>query len=185
MFLIISHTGIGPVRLSQNLLTPYPDWVITLLRVSIGELTVQISKAYAQCLFLLVVIISLLVTKPAAAEMYLCTINDHRSLSGAGLLESFNKNSADGAQFSLNTASGDMLGSGYASTSVWASTTVINNGGKDMSFAALTLGHEVSGTGGQVHTKFIVVAVWADSKSKPFLMSSGLDAFSGLCEELD
>lgn len=117
----------------------------------------QISKAYAQCLFLLVAIISLLVTKSAAAEIYLCTINDHHALSDAGLLESIDRLPANGAQFSLNTTSGDMLGSGYASTSVAASTTVINNGGKEMSFAALTLGHEVPGTGGQVHTTFIVV----------------------------
>ena len=145
----------------------------------------QISKAYAQYLFLLVAIISLLVTNPAAAETYLCTINDHDSISDAGLLESIDRFPANGAQFTLNTTSGDMLGSGYASTRGWASTTVINNGGKDMSFAALTLGPEVPGTGGQVATKFIVVEVWAESKSKPFLMSNGLETFSGLCEELD
>ena len=116
----------------------------------------------------------------AAANSYQCVIAEQQMLEASGMLKRPPEPYLIGKRFAIDRDSGRLVG---PEQSLWQledhKVTVMARGNKDNSFVVFSVG-PAAGVG--VHATMLRVEEFVEGKSKPFVVLSGSQVTSGVCE---
>jgi hypothetical protein len=134
----------------------------------------------ATCLLLL---ISMLPASPPAVagpRTYQCEIKEQLYLADSGALQRFPDPYLIGKRFAIDRTTGNIVA---PELSLWSfedqRTTILARGNSDNAFVLLRVG---PARGGGVHSTFVQVNEFHPGPVKPFLVQSGSESVSGLCQ---
>ena len=116
----------------------------------------------------------------AAANSYQCVIAEQQMLENNGTLKRPPQPYLIGKRFAVDRNTGHIVGPEQA---LWQledhKVTVVARGNKDNSFIVVSVG---PARGDGVHATMLQVEEFTESKSKPFIVLSGSQVTSGVCE---